>query len=332
MARLLPLRGDLEPEARELAEFLREAFERLGIHVRDYAKATNWSPGTLSKFLSGDRIPRQDFIDRLLADAYPQHSSEEAEAARRRGRDLRSQALRVRNSREAEVDRLEQALSDAKHEILLAEERERALSEALLTKRSESNRLQKSYQEVESYQSASQRTRLQLESSQRQLERITKERERAQKDIDRLVKELHSEREHRKVVEKRRDELEVALSAANVQLVKSGASVVEPESYKPNGQLLLRLGEHRTRWGGWLNIAVLTGIICVWPLYLGSVYRILPKHPGFTQLTTILSLIIPGLFALRVRNIRNFESRDFVRNIVQVAIFIAVLFLVGFLI
>src|SRR6185437_10016561 len=122
MARLLPLRGDLEPEARELAEFLREAFERLGIHVRDYAKATNWSPGTLSKFLSGDRIPRQDFIDRLLADAYPQHSSEEAEAARRRGRDLRSQALRVRNSREAEVDRLEQALSDANQVELVVPE------------------------------------------------------------------------------------------------------------------------------------------------------------------------------------------------------------------
>ena len=99
---LSPLPDDLSPELRKLAEFLRGHFYMIGTSVRAYALRNNWDPGAVSRFLKGERIPPQSFVDTLLADAGPQRSPDEVEQEHKEGLDLRLKALRVRNARAAE--------------------------------------------------------------------------------------------------------------------------------------------------------------------------------------------------------------------------------------
>lgn len=327
MTKLRPLRDDLAPEARQLAEFLRQVFDQIGTGVRDYARDTHWEPGTISRFLSGERIPRQDFVDKLLADAYPQHTPAEAEEERRRGRDLRNDALRIRNSRVAEVEKLAQELSDAQHQINLAALRERELSEALFQKQKKLDSLLQERRRMEAS-----RGRNEIESRQQHLDRIVKERERAQVEIEGLRRELGLEMAIRQVAEKRRDRLQAALDIANAELVRAGASAVEVDSYDPSRRLFAALREHRAQWGGMLNLIAVAAVICVGPFYLGLVYHMLPKSLSAAQSLTIIALVIPGWLAMRMRNLWHFESRGQLKNFLQVLAFIGCLFLVGYIV
>lgn len=332
MTKLRPLRDDLAPEIRKLAEFLRQAFDQIGTGVRDYARDTHWEPGTISRFLSGERISRQDFIDMLLADAYPQHTPAEAEEERRRGRDLRNDALRVCNSRVAEAERLAQELSDAQHEIDLAALRERELSEALFQKQKKLDSLLEERRRMEASRSDSWPGRNEIESRQQQLDRIVKERERAQVEIESLRRDLGHEVAIREAAEKRRDELQATLDIANAELVRAGASAVEVDSYDPSRRLFAALREHRAQWGGILNLIAVAAVICVGPFYLGLVYHMLPKSLGAAQSLTIIALVIPGWLATRMRNLWHFESRSQLNNLLQMLAFIGCLFLVGYLV
>jgi DNA repair exonuclease SbcCD ATPase subunit len=332
MPELRPLRDDLAPEVRSLATFLREAFDEIETGVRSYAQSIHREPGAVSRFLSGDRIPHQDFIDKLLADAYPQHSPSAAEEVLRRGRDLRNDALRVCNSRVAEAERLAQDLDDARHEILLATLRERELSEALLNKQIKVDSLLEERRRMESAQGDSSSTGHQIESRQHQLYRIIKERERAQREANRLSQELAREVEIRKAVEKYRDQLRAALDVANSELVKSGAPAIEIDPHDRTGQLQAALHEYRTHLGGMSNLIAITSVICAGPVYLGFIYHTLLAPFGAAQLMTILGLAIPGWLALRMRNLWHFGSRGRLKDFAQIAVLIGCLFLIGFLV
>src|SRR5215472_1011172 len=128
---LRPLPHDLAPELRDLALFLRVNFAKLGVSVRGYAQQHNWDPSVVSRFLKGERIPDQTFVDALLADAGPQRSREEVEEQRSRALDLRLKALRVRNTRAAKAEELAQELIAAEEELNLLKNKERALARAL---------------------------------------------------------------------------------------------------------------------------------------------------------------------------------------------------------
>src|ERR1022692_976774 len=98
VSKLGPLQPGLEPEVRDLAIFLREQFDLLGMSVRAYAKQHKWEPGTVSRFLNGARIPTPYFVDDLVADAGTaadagtQRLRGPGEDQWNRGRDLRTKA------------------------------------------------------------------------------------------------------------------------------------------------------------------------------------------------------------------------------------------------
>lgn len=332
MPKLRPLRDDLAPEVRSLATFLREAFDEIETGVRSYAQSIHREPGAVSRFLSGERIPHQDFIDKLLADAYPQQSPSAAEEVLRRGRDLRNDALRVCNSRVAEAERLAQELGDARHEILLATLRERELSEALLNKQSRVDSLLEERRRMESAQGDSSSTGNQIESRQQQLHRIIKERERAQEEVNRLSRELAREVAIRKAAEMYLDQLRAALDVANSELVKSGAPAIEVDPHDSLRQFQAALREYRTNWGGMSNLIATTLVVCAGPVYLGFIYHTLLTPFGAAQSMTILGLAIPGWLALRLRNLWHYGSRGRPKDFVQIAVLIGCLFLIGFLV
>jgi hypothetical protein len=78
---LRPLDPGLHPAVRALAEHLRTLLDPLEISVRRYAARHHYDAGTVSRFLSGERLPPEEFIDTL-----------EREAATRRGRAITGQA------------------------------------------------------------------------------------------------------------------------------------------------------------------------------------------------------------------------------------------------
>ncbi|MFE0462781.1 helix-turn-helix domain-containing protein [Kitasatospora sp. NPDC058965] len=63
---LLPPAGELSLERRQLAEVLRQLFETLNMSVRRFAARWYYDAGTVSRYLSGRRIPPQEFVEQLI--------------------------------------------------------------------------------------------------------------------------------------------------------------------------------------------------------------------------------------------------------------------------
>ncbi|MEV0227207.1 transcriptional regulator [Streptomyces sp. NPDC050704] len=59
----------IRPEMRELADALRTLFASLEISMRHYAARTYMDPGSLSRYLSGKRVPPRSFIEDLVRTA-----------------------------------------------------------------------------------------------------------------------------------------------------------------------------------------------------------------------------------------------------------------------
>ncbi|MGW3934567.1 ATP/GTP-binding protein [Streptomyces phaeochromogenes] len=126
---LAPLKDGLPPEKRALAEDLRSVFLALGISVRRYAARRHLDASSVTRYLSGARVPPWDFVAGVIADVQEAKAplTCEAEMALR---DLHRAALKS-NRRSSEVQVLQDKLEDADEETRRIKTRERALEEAL---------------------------------------------------------------------------------------------------------------------------------------------------------------------------------------------------------
>ncbi len=127
---LAPLKEDLPPEKRALAEDLRQVFLLLGVGVRRYAARRFLDPASVSRYLNGGRVPPWDFVAGVIADVQDMQAplTPEAEAALR---DLHRAALKS-NRHSSEVQELQDQLAEADEETRRITTRQRALEEALL--------------------------------------------------------------------------------------------------------------------------------------------------------------------------------------------------------
>lgn len=128
--RLGPLRDDLSPQKRALAEDLRRIFLTLGISVRRYAVRRHLDASTVTRYLSGGRVPPWDFVEHLVADVQEAQKplTAEAEAGLR---ELHRAALKS-NRNNSETQELQDRLAEADHEVRRITTRERALAEILV--------------------------------------------------------------------------------------------------------------------------------------------------------------------------------------------------------
>ncbi|KQX65177.1 hypothetical protein [Streptomyces sp. Root1310] len=127
--RLAPLKDGLAPEKRALAEDLRQVFLALGISVRRYAARRFLNASSVTRYLSGERLPPWDFVAGVIADVQDAQCplTPEAEEALR---DLHRQALKShRPSSKAQA--LQDRLAEADDETRRITTRQRALEEAL---------------------------------------------------------------------------------------------------------------------------------------------------------------------------------------------------------
>ncbi|MBP2404602.1 helix-turn-helix transcriptional regulator [Streptomyces syringium] len=129
--------GEVPHEQRLLAQALRELFDKLGVSLRRFAARHHVNPSTLSRYLSGSRIPPRDFLRVLVREASLCRGQEPAPEALRRLQALHLAALRARPTLPAplpEADRLDelrQALDDAHAQLRRSIELEAALKAQL---------------------------------------------------------------------------------------------------------------------------------------------------------------------------------------------------------
>ncbi|MDX3640338.1 ATP/GTP-binding protein [Streptomyces sp. MB09-02B] len=126
---LAPLKVGLPPERRALAEDLRRVFLTLGVSVRRYAARRHHDASSVTRYLSGDRVPPWHFVAGVIADVQEARIplTPEAETALR---DLHRAALKT-NRRSSEVQVLQDRLAEADEETRRITTRQRALEEAL---------------------------------------------------------------------------------------------------------------------------------------------------------------------------------------------------------
>lgn len=130
--RLAPLKDGLVPQKRAFAESLRTVFLALEISVRRYAARRHVDPATLTRYLSGERLPPWDFVAHVIADVNDVGASltPEAEAGIR----ALHRAAQKANRRNSQVQVLQDQLEEADEETRRIKTRERALDEALYSR------------------------------------------------------------------------------------------------------------------------------------------------------------------------------------------------------
>jgi hypothetical protein len=314
---LRPLPPDLGPEARSLAEFLRKHFYRCDMSLRHFAETIHLDPGVVSRYLSGARIPPQPFVDALLAVAGPQRSPEEVMADPEQARELRLNALQVRNARAAEAERIAQQLSDANEEVRRHQVRERLLTDALTA--------------AEEKYAALLLDRNQQAVGSGRLKRLSDERDRALEEVHRLERELEKEKLARKEAENRSAALLAELGKANAALARSGGSVFGIFAYRSPGLVLTILRGNEARWRTLLALVATFALIRGVPLYLGFVYHFAYREEPLRVLA-VCGLLIPVWFAVSARRTARPGIKGNVGYFIWVVATTALLFFVAALI
>jgi transcriptional regulator with XRE-family HTH domain len=140
LARVSPSRhlggipGTAAPEIRDFAETLRMLFGALGMSLNRLAAVLHSDPGTVSRYLSGRRIPPPDFIDSLCKAVYDARGSLVTEQVQELVHEQFLAALREHNPARYEVQRLTDLLQAAAHEKRQYQLTVTALEEAIASR------------------------------------------------------------------------------------------------------------------------------------------------------------------------------------------------------
>lgn len=128
-----PLQEGLAPEAAQLANELRTLFGGLMISFREYVSQAPWDISTVSRYLSGERVPDWKFVEDLLSkdSIRNRNGAPPAETTVRRLKALHRSVLRASNSPHKQVIAYREELAKAKAQVERAKRREEELLAAL---------------------------------------------------------------------------------------------------------------------------------------------------------------------------------------------------------
>lgn len=132
MGELRPLADELNDECRAFAQALRTLFMGLEVSVRRYAARRYRDAGTVSRYLSGTRVPPWEFVVDLFADLATEQDAVPTPLALDHVRELHRRAVQATLPRAGGVQLLQQQLADADREARRATVQEDVLGDALL--------------------------------------------------------------------------------------------------------------------------------------------------------------------------------------------------------
>lgn len=131
---LAPIPGNVPPAARDFAMTLRVLFGALGMSLNRLAALLHSDPGTVSRYLSGRRIPPPGFIDGLGKAVYEARGSLVTPQVQELVHEQFLAALREHNPARYEVQRLTDLLQAAAREKRQYEITAAALEEAIASR------------------------------------------------------------------------------------------------------------------------------------------------------------------------------------------------------
>jgi transcriptional regulator with XRE-family HTH domain len=212
---LSPIPDDVLSEIRDFAEMLRTLFGALGMSLNRLAAMLHSDPGTVSRYLSGKRVPPPDFIDALCKVVYDTKGSLVTPHVQELVHEQFLVALRVHNPARYEVQRLTDLLQAAAQQKRQYEITVAALEEAIASRNDKIYAL-----ELESRQ-----LRTAWARAERLLEEEREHREHLQHTIDNLYTEvgyfkeqLLSAQRRAAAAEERCQQLEARLDSAGALL------------------------------------------------------------------------------------------------------------------
>ncbi|MBH5336319.1 response regulator [Streptomyces pactum] len=219
MGELRPLADGLTAEGREFATALREIFTGLGVSVRRYAARRYRDAGTISRYLSGTRVPPWEFVFDLLTDLAEVRGSAVTPGTVELLRDLHRAAVQTGSSAGHAVEVLQHQLADADREARTSSVQEDALGEALLDRRHRIADLEVRLSQLEAAWAAERARAERLEQAFPDLPGLMRERDTLQREVCRLTDELEEVRRRGMLAEDRCQLLERQLAAVEGQHV-----------------------------------------------------------------------------------------------------------------
>ena len=222
---LTPIPETVPPDIRDFAETLRLLFGALDMSLNRLAALLHSDPGTVSRYLSGKRIPPPDFIDRLCKAVYDAKGALVTEQVEEHVHRQFLAALREHHPARYEIQRLTDLLQVAaqekrQHEITIT-----ALEEAIASRNERIYALEREGRQLRSSWAGAEGL----------LEEEGKDRERLRETIDTLYtqvsffkEQLLSAQQRAAQAEDRCRELEARLDAAGAVLPDDGQPTARP--------------------------------------------------------------------------------------------------------
>ncbi|MEU6665645.1 response regulator [Streptomyces sp. NPDC046727] len=203
MGELRPLGNDLPEAARALAQALRELFEGLDISVRRYAARRQWDPGTLSRYLNGNRIPPWKAVQELLADLGEHRGAVVTPDAVEMVRELYRAAVDCGSSQHHAMEVIEEQLADADRRSRRSSVQGDVLGDALLERTNRIHDLEVRLSQLEADWKAERGRADELAAAHPNASQLLEERDLLQQQVTRLGAELQSMRDERAAAEER---------------------------------------------------------------------------------------------------------------------------------
>ncbi len=204
---LAPLNGTLIPQSAALATELRTLFSGLDVSITRYAARVHMDKSVVSRYLSGERIPRWEFVHQLLVEsALVRDRVPPTQEVIAHLQSLHRAALEAGGAPGHLVQLLQEQLAQADAYARRTETREQELELALQEARHRVAELEIRYRELEATNDR-QRDEVgaELETFRRH---INADRERLLAEVDRLTRDLEEAHKRRIAAEERCIELE----------------------------------------------------------------------------------------------------------------------------
>ena len=212
---LSPIPGQVPPDARDFAETLRVLFGALGISLNRLAALVHSDPGTVSRYLSGKRIPPPDFIDSLGKAVYDARGSLITPQVQELIHEQFLAALREHSPARYEVQRLTDLLHAAAQEQRQHQVTVSALEEAIASRNDKIYALELESRQL---QAAGVRSEQLLEDQRRQRARLRETLDDLYRQVSNLKEQLNLAQRRAADAEDRCWELERRLDAAGARL------------------------------------------------------------------------------------------------------------------
>ncbi|MER7935397.1 MULTISPECIES: ATP-binding protein [unclassified Streptomyces] len=211
-----PLSPKLRPEVRELAVAMRRLLKGSGKSQRQFAAYYRTSVSSVSRYLSGERIPEKHFLDGLMKSACKAHGTEVPADLQGRIYRLHRDALLADNPARYR----EQMASDRLEEAVLREEEleieSRELHRAVEGHVRQLQAMEFQLRQIEAAQAHEAHTpRAEIERRRTRKEELEEECVRLREEVARLERSLRDAERDRDAARLRCQDLEAELAAAN---------------------------------------------------------------------------------------------------------------------